>query len=144
MKIFKEDLAAANIPLSALRTEFFDGKQNIVIRNPIYCNIFWVWMWRNKYLKMYINQEIIGPIDVIDLNSAIMIDATTNELLTQTPTARNIEYYGSNNFILPSPFEFKWATNFSFFWFVLLVSTIAVLWVWVTLKKNITVDLNQI
>lgn len=127
MKISLEDLNRAGVPHTALRTEFIDGVRYISIRNDIYCQRVWVWLWYHRYLPLYRNQSIVDYIETINLSSAILINGDTNELLTQSNTAKNVEYFGATDFNLPPPFSFNVSGGFSVSLFVVLVGFIGII-----------------
>lgn len=97
MKITKDFLEILNIPYYAWTEEVIDGQPCLVIKNPKYCRVFWLCLWRNYGLNWFKLQKIYTKLENVDLDQTVIVNAQTNEIKSAPLSLKSIEYYASVN-----------------------------------------------
>ncbi|UBZ25668.1 PIF-6 [Carcinus maenas nudivirus] len=91
------------IPMVAWSTKYYNGLFCYVIKNPVYCQVFWLDFWHNYVLTQFQNQNMITSVENQNLTLPVII---TNDLqFLNIPTIiQNIDYYASPR-LVSSPFQ---------------------------------------
>lgn len=100
-----------NIPATEWSLKIIENQTCFVIKNPTYCNIFWVDFWYHylsPLFKKQIHFDSIGPQDL-----TLRVSITESLQLIQIPTSmQNIYYYG--NICETTPFKLPFTINIIF------------------------------
>lgn len=106
-----------NIPATEWSLKIIENQTCFVIKNPVYCNIFWVDFWYHYLSPLFKKQlhfDSIGPQDL-----TLRVSITESLQLIQVPTSiQNIYYYGNIN--ENTPFKLPFSINAIFIVGVLL------------------------
>lgn len=84
------------IPLSAFRQVRQLNKTYLALTNPVYCQVFWVNLWRNYLADRFAKQKMITHVAAINLDHTVYLDQHENMVLLQ-PTVQNILYYANHS-----------------------------------------------
>ncbi|QBB28683.1 Ac68-like protein [Homarus gammarus nudivirus] len=124
MKVPKEYLLSLIdkevIPLSAWVTKYYNNKLCYVLKNAIYCKVFWMDFWYNYIAEKFRSQDMILHVINQDLTLPVII----SEELTfvNIPTIlQNIDYYArprQNN----SPFKINTTLNTTLAAFIIIMA----------------------
>lgn len=91
-KKYMDQLLAKNvIPSSAWHFEIIGGTQCVTIRNPIYCNVFWMDFWYN-FAEVFKTQQMMPTLEKADLTRAVFITSEL-ELISAQSSVESINYF---------------------------------------------------
>lgn len=94
MKLDIDFINAANIPQKAIEINYDLNGFRYVIKNPVYANIFWLYLWHNRLAGYYAKQKMVVDLENYDLTMPVYFDEDLN-LLSAPPTIQAIEYYAN-------------------------------------------------
>ena len=93
MKVGKEFFNhLKNIPKTAWTMERIEGKTYFILKNPSYCQVFWVTFWYHYFTNKFKTQKYITHIENLDLTLPVFI-TTEYELVNAQQIIENISYY---------------------------------------------------
>ncbi|AAN04368.1 Orf74 [Heliothis zea nudivirus] len=101
-----KDLQKLQLPDNAWTEELIDQRPCFVLRNPVYCRVFWMHLWRARLVDSFRKQQNFDRIENVDLDRMVVIDAETGALLSAPASVNSLEtferllkkdtYYASN------------------------------------------------
>ncbi|AEW69613.1 hypothetical protein Hz2V064 [Helicoverpa zea nudivirus 2] len=101
-----KDLQKLQLPDNAWTEELIDQRPCFVLRNPVYCRVFWMHLWRTRLVDSFRKQQNFDRIENVDLDRMVVIDAETGALLSAPASVNSLEtferllkkdtYYASN------------------------------------------------
>lgn len=81
------------LPFSAWTEELIDQRPCMVIRNPNYCTLFWIHLWRTRIVDWFKRQRHYDKLENIDLKRTVIIDSESGALLSAPVSINSIEYF---------------------------------------------------
>ncbi|UOT91838.1 PIF-6 [Aratus pisonii nudivirus] len=112
-KTYLENLLEKKIiPQSAWSSKYINEKLCYMIKNEIYCKIFWLDYWFNEISIKFKNQNMINSIKNQDLTLPVII-STDLEFINVPKIIANIDYYSQPR-ITNTPFYINISLNFVF------------------------------
>lgn len=98
---FQDFLARNAIPITQWTLKIIEREQCYVLKDPVYCNIFWLDLWYHFLAPQFTLQKQVTSIALQDLTTRVSI--TEGLKLLQVPASlQNINYYA--NLKAHSPF----------------------------------------
>lgn len=101
-------LSRTKIPIKEWSIKIIELQTCFVLKNEIYCNVFWVDLWYHYLTPLFKKQNrfiSIGPQDL-----TVRVTITENLNLIQIPASmQNVFYYG--NIIEKTPFKLPYTLN---------------------------------
>lgn len=92
-KQYLENLLNKNIiPKSAWSSKYYDNELCYVIKNEIYCKVFWLDFWFNYLSVKFKNQNMIQTVKNQDLTLPVIINQNL-KLINVPPTIQSIDYF---------------------------------------------------
>lgn len=77
------------VPQSTIVEEVFNDRPCLVIRNPVYCRVFWMRLWATRLINSLKVNRYYKRIKNVDLDRIVIIDLLT-ESLVSAPEAINV------------------------------------------------------
>lgn len=92
MKITTEFISKLNVPQSAWAFEMVENRPLYTIRNPRWCNVFWVELWDQVLQPMFKDQQMVPRVENVDVTLPILVTEQL-ELISAQPIVESIVYY---------------------------------------------------
>ncbi len=113
MKISKDYLTSFLkkdvIPKTAWSTKYVNGKLCYHIKNPVYCQVFWLDFWYNELSVKFKKQNMIEYLENQELDLPIII--TEDYILLNVPKPiQNIDYFSQER-LIKTPFMLNMSLN---------------------------------
>lgn len=93
------------IPGTAWQEEFIQKTACYVIRNPVFCRVFWIHLWRNNILEKFKRQHVYTRLSNVDLDRTVIINSLTGELISAPVSVNSIDYFAGRAVVPDAYFE---------------------------------------
>ncbi|UVX94939.1 PIF-6 [Callinectes sapidus nudivirus] len=103
--LFEKDV----IPKIAWSTKYYDNVLCYVLKNEIYCKVFWMDLWYNYFAEKFKIQNMVNVITNQDLTLPVILTPTL--ILYNAPTIMQNVYYYSTPKTDNSPFRINISMN---------------------------------
>ncbi|UVT30874.1 PIF-6 [Penaeus vannamei nudivirus] len=101
---YLEDLIKRNaIPLNEWQTKYIGDDYCLIIKNPVYCRVFWLDYWYHVLSPKFKHQDMITEISNQDLEAVVIITESGN-FLKVPQDIQNIDYFSKER---PTTTKFK-------------------------------------
>ncbi|UHB41817.1 PIF-6 [Macrobrachium rosenbergii nudivirus] len=111
------------LPITAWSYKYYANKQCYVIKNSIYCQVFWLDFWYNYLAEKFRKQNVVTFINNLDITLPVIITEDFI-MLNAPPVIQNIQYF-SEPVLKETPFILKNVSiNSVFVFFIILFAFI--------------------
>lgn len=110
------------VPANAWSMKIINNQECYVIKNSIYCNVFWVDFWYHFFAEKFKNQKMIVHIQKQDLTLRVTLSENL-ELLSLPVSLQNIAYAESYK-VTDTPYRINISINTIFLFCILIYAVI--------------------
>ncbi len=126
-------MSKKNIPLAAWSLKYHDGKPCYVIKNEVYCRVFWLDFWFNYMNERFRQQNMVTALQNLDTTLPVMISEDLH-LVNAPKIIQNVDYYANPPSTVESPFYLN--IKLIYIFIIAIISFLTVMFVTFTFGKN--------